>query len=128
MRRYRYGREAERREGMMSVFDMHFSKVYTALIQKAEKKGRTRAEVDQVTAWLTGYTVDQIAAAFASDMTYGAFFSGAPAYNPRSVLITGKVCGVQVETIEDLFMKKVRQLDKLVDELAKGKPMEKVLR
>ena len=113
---------------MISVFDMYFSKIYSSLIQKAERKGRTRAEVDQVTSWLTGYTVDQIAAAFTSDMTYGAFFSGAPTYNPRSELITGKVCGIQVETIEDPFMKKVRQLDKLVDELAKGKPMEKVLR
>ena len=65
---------------------------------------------------------------FQSDMTYGAFLSGAPEYNPRSELITGKVCGIQVETIEDPLMKRVRQLDKLVDELAKGKPMEKVLR
>ena len=111
-----------------TVFEMSFANVYSALIQKAERKGRTRAEVDQVTSWLTGYTLDQVAAIFASDMTYGAFLSSAPAYNPRSELITGKVCGIQVETIEDPLMKRVRQLDKLVDELAKGKPMEKVLR
>ena len=116
------------RMARQSVFEMGFSRIYSALIQKAQRKGRTRAEVDQVTSWLTGYTPDQIAAMFASDIAYGSFLSGSPAYNPRSDLITGKVCGVQVETIEDPLMKRVRQLDKLVDELAKGKPMEKVLR
>ncbi len=111
-----------------SVFDMSFAKVYSALVQKAERKGRTRTEVDEVTSWLTGYTSEQIDAAMQSDLTYGKFFSDAPAYNPRSVLISGKVCGVQVETVEDPLMKKIRQLDKLVDELAKGRPMEKILR
>ena len=111
-----------------TIFDMSFAGVYPALIQKAEKKGRTRAEVYEVTAWLTGYTAEQIDAALGSDISYGAFLSEAPAYNPRSELITGKICGIQVETIEDPLMKKVRQLDKLVDELAKGKAMEKVLR
>ena len=111
-----------------SVFEMAFSKVYPLLICKAERKGRTRAEVDQATAWLTGYTTGQIEAALVSDISYGDFLSNAPAYNPRAALITGKVCGVQVETIEDPLMKRVRQLDKLVDELAKGKTMEKVLR
>ena len=111
-----------------SIFDMTFSKVYPMLIQKAERKGRTRAEVDEVTSWLTGYSAGQIAAALASDITYGAFFANAPAWNPHADLITGKVCGVQVETIEDPMMKMIRQLDKLVDELAKGKPMEKVIR
>ena len=81
-----------------------------------------------MTAWLTGCTSAQIDAALASNITYGAFFSSAPAWNPRSEKITGKVCGVQVETIDDPLMKKIRQLDKLVDELAKGKPMEKVIR
>ena len=111
-----------------SVFDMSFSNVYSALIQKAQRKGRTKAEVDEVTSWLTGYSVEQIAAAMDSEVTYGQFFSGAPAFNPRAEFITGKVCGIQVDTIEDPLMKKVRQLDKLVDELAKGRPMEKVLR
>ena len=111
-----------------SVFDMCFQKVYSALIHKAERKARTREEVDEVTSWLTGYSAQQIAAAMDSDMTYGSFFCDAPAYNPRASLITGKICGVQVETIEDPLMKKIRQLDKLVDELAKGKPMESILR
>ena len=111
-----------------SIFDMTFSKVFPMLITKAERKGRTRSEVYEVTAWLTGYTPEQIDGALASDMTYGAFFANAPDYNPRSELITGKVCGIQVNAIEDPLMKKVRQLDKLVDELARGKPMEKVLR
>lgn len=111
-----------------TVFEMTFADVYSALIRKAERKGRTRAEVDEVTAWLTGYTRSQIAAALASEISYGAFLSGSPAYHPHAELITGKVCGVQVETIEDPLMKKVRQLDKLVDELARGKAMEKVLR
>ena len=107
-----------------SVFDMSFSKVYDCLIQKAERKGRTKAEVDEVTIWLTGYeSVDAI-----GDVTYGEFLSSAPTWNPRAVLITGYICGVRVETIEDPMTKKMRQLDKLVDELAKGKPLEKVLR
>ena len=111
-----------------SVFDMPFSRVYPMLISKAERKGRTRKEVDEVTSWLTGYSSVQIDEALSSEITYGDFFSGAPAYNPRADLITGKICGVQVETIEDPLMKKIRQLDKLVDELAKGKAMEKILR
>jgi len=107
---------------------MRFSAVYPLLIRRAERKGRTRAEVDEVTAWLTGYTAEEIEEALASEVTYGAFFSAAPAYNPRAELITGKICGVQVETITDPLMKRVRQLDKLVDELARGKAMDKVLR
>ena len=104
-----------------SVFDMPFSKVYDCLVAKAERKGRTKAEVDAVISWLTGYES-------VGDMTYGQFLSLAPAWNPRADLITGSVCGVKVEEIEDPMTKKMRQLDKLVDELAKGKPMEKVLR
>ena len=112
----------------MNVFDMAFSKVYACLIQKAERKGRTREEVNVVTTWLTGYTADQLRQLEANNATYGAFIDGAPAWNPRAELITGKVCGVQVETIADPKMKKLRQLDKLVDELAKGRLMEKILR
>lgn len=107
-----------------SVFDMPFPKVYEALVNKAEKKGRTKAEVDEVICWLTGYSdLKEM-----DDKTYGEFLAGAPSWNPRSEYITGKICGVQVETIEDSAMKKVRQLDKLVDELAKGRPMEKIKR
>ena len=109
-----------------SVFDMKFSRVYPALVQKAERKGRTRAEVDEITAWLTGYTAEQIENMLSSDLTYGAFLSNVPDYNPLADQIRGKVCGVQVETIEDTLMKKVRQLDKLVDELAKGKSLEAI--
>ena len=107
-----------------SVFDMKVSKVYPLLVAKAQKKGRTRAEVDEVAAWLTGYDMETADL----DVTYAEFFNNAPAYNPRSELITGRICGIQVETIEDPLMKKIRQLDKLVDELAKGKPLEKIKR
>lgn len=107
-----------------SIFDMEFPKGYEALVKKAEKKGRTKAEVDEVTRWLTGYSdLEEL-----DEKTYGEFIAGAPSWNPRAVFITGKICGVQVETIEDPAMKRVRQLDKLVDELAKGRPMEKILR
>ena len=107
-----------------SILDMKVSKVYPLLLQKAERKGRTKAELDEVIAWLTGYdmeTVDQ-------EMTYGAFFENAPELNPRAALIQGKICGFDVEAIEDPMMQRIRWLDKLVDELAKGKPMEKILR
>ncbi len=107
-----------------TVYDMKASEVYPALVAKAERKGRTRAEVDEVTQWLTGYdmrTADL-------DVPYADFLSNAPAYNPRAELITGSVCGVKVQEIQDPLMKKVRQLDKLVDELAKGKPLEKIKR
>lgn len=107
-----------------SVFDMKVSKVYPLLVQKAERKGRTRAEVDEIIAWLTGWDM----AAVDMEMTYGDFLSHAPAVNPRAELIKGSVCGVKVETIEDPMTRRMRQLDKLVDELAKGRPMEKILR
>ena len=110
----------------MNVFDMPFSRVYSCLVQKAERKGRTRDEVDAVATWLTGYAVDQLRSMGSDDTTYGAFIDGAPAWNPRAEFITGKVCGIRVETIADPRMRKLRQLDKLVDELAKGWPMEKV--
>ncbi len=114
----------DKRMPRQSIFDMPVSKIYPLLLQKAERKGRTKAELDEVIHWLTGYdmgTVDQ-------SMPYGAFFENAPAMNPRASLITGKVCGVTVETIDDPLMQKVRWLDKLVDELAKGRPMDKILR
>ena len=112
----------------IDVTEMAFAKLYSLLVAKAEKKGRTREEVDQVTAWLTGYTPEELARLEQSDMSYGDFFRSAPAMNPNRILITGKICGVQVETIEDPLMRDIRYLDKLVDELAKGKAMEKILR
>ena len=107
-----------------TVFEMKVSEVYPLLVQEAERKGRSRAEVDQVTAWLTGY--DMVTADL--DVTYAEFFDRAPQMNPRAALIRGSVCGVRVEQIEDPLMQKIRWLDKLVDELAKGKPMDKILR
>ena len=110
------------------VFSMKLSKIYPLLTAKAERKGRTREEVDQVTTWLTGYTPQELSQLEQSDTSYGDFFRNAPAMNPDRALITGKVCGIQVEEIEDPLMRDIRYLDKLVDELAKGKAMEKILR
>ena len=110
------------------VFAMSFAKVYPMLIAKAERKGRSRDEVQKVTAWLTGYSREQLEELMVSDITYGDFFRNAPALNPVRKQIKGSVCGVRVETIEDPLMQEIRILDKLVDELAKGKPMEKIMR
>ncbi len=107
-----------------SVFDMKVSKVYPLLVAKAERKGRTKEEVDEIILWLTGYDMSSVD----QDLTYAEFFENAPAANPRADLIKGAVCGVRVENIEDPLMKRIRQLDKLIDELAKGKPKEKILR
>ena len=110
------------------VFAMSFAKVYPMLIAKAERKGRTRDEVFSVTAWMTGYTNEQLEGLLVSDITYGDFFRQAPMLNPARRQIKGSVCGVKVETIQDPLMQEIRYLDKLVDELAKGKPMEKIMR
>ena len=110
------------------VFAMSFSKVYGLLIAKAERKGRTRAEVEEVTSWLTGYTAQQIDELMDSEISYGDFFRQAPEMNPNREKITGVVCGVRVENIENPLMRDIRYLDKLVDELARGKAMEKILR
>lgn len=112
----------------MDITEMAFAKVYPLLVAKAEKKGRTRAEVDQVTCWLTGYSREKLASLVESQITYGDFFRNAPAPNPHRKEITGSVCGVRVETMDDPLMQEIRYLDKLVDELAKGKALEKVLR
>ena len=110
------------------VFAMSFTKVYPMLIAKAERKGRTRDEVFRITAWLTGYTNEQLEELLFSEITYSDFFRNAPVLNPARKQIKGSVCGVKVETIEDPLMQEIRYLDKLVDELAKGKPIEKILR
>ena len=110
------------------VYQMDFQKVYHLLVAKAEKKGRTREEVDQVTRWLTGYSQEELDGMAQGAVSYGDFFRNAPALNENRKLIKGVVCGVRVEDIEGPLMQEIRYLDKLVDELAKGKPMEKILR
>jgi hypothetical protein len=110
------------------IFTMAFSKVYPALVNKAERKGRTKAEVDKIICWLTGYTQAGLQKQLKIQSTFEDFFAGAPRMNPKRALVTGVVCGVRVEEVPDPLMKKIRQLDKLVDELAKGKAMEKILR
>ena len=110
------------------VYAMPFAKVYPLLTAKAIRKGRTQAEVNEVITWLTGYSVPQIECAVQSRVSYGDFFRNAPQLNPDRVLIKGSVCGVKIEAIEDPLMREIRYLDKLVDELAKGKAIEKIKR
>ena len=110
------------------VTQLPFAKLYPLLVNKAVKKGRTREEVDQVTAWLTGYASSDLARLEQSAISYGDFFLYAPAMNPRRTLITGKVCGVRVEEVQDPLMREIRYLDKLVDELARGRPLKQILR
>ena len=110
------------------VYGMKFSKIYPLLVQKAVRKGRTQEEVDTVISWLTGYTAEQIHALEEGETDYRSFFEQAPELNENRVLIRGTVCGVRVETIEEPLMREIRYLDKLIDELAKGKAMEKILR
>lgn len=110
------------------VFSMSMAKVYPLLVQKAERKGRTQAEVDEVITWLTGYDAAGLKNQLDKGVDLASFYAEAPCMNPNRDLIKGVVCGVRVETIEDPLMKQIRQLDKLVDELAKGKPMEKILK
>ena len=110
------------------VFAMKFAKVYPMYVQKAERKNRTKEEVDQIISWLTGYTQAGLRRQIEQESDFETFFAQAPAFNSRSSLIKGVVCGVRVEEIEDPLMRKIRYLDKLIDELAKGKTMEKILR
>lgn len=110
------------------VYAMAFARVYPMLIQKAERKGRTRAEVHKIACWLTGYTPEQLEEFLQSQLAYGDFFRNAPAMNPARKKITGSICGIRVEEIQEPLMQEIRYLDKLVDELAKGKAMEKILR
>lgn len=110
------------------VYKMTFSSVYPMYIQKAERKGRTKEEVDTVIFWLTGYDDSGLKMQIEKAVDFETFFAEAPQINPNVHKITGVICGVRVEQIEDPLMQKIRWLDKLVDELAKGKPMEKVLK
>lgn len=110
------------------IYTMPVSSVYPHYLTKAEKKGRTRAEVDEIIRWLTGYSQEQVDKALEADTDFEHFFAEAPTKNPDRKLITGVICGVRVEDIEDPLMREVRYLDKLIDELAKGKSMDKILR
>lgn len=110
------------------VFAMKFADVYPLYIQKAERKNRTKEEVDQIICWLTGYTQAGLEAQVDQGNDFETFFAQAPAIHPQRSLIKGVVCGVRVEEIEDPLMQNIRYLDKLIDELAKGKAMEKILR
>ena len=110
------------------VFAYKFSSIHPLYVQKAEKKGRTQAEVDEVIRWLTGYTAAGLAKQNRREVDLRTFFAEAPKLHPNVGLITGVVCGVRVENVEDPLMQKIRYMDKLVDELAKGRAMEKILR
>jgi hypothetical protein len=110
------------------IYTMSFASVYPLYVQKAEKKGRTRQEVDQVICWLTGFTPKTLAKQIERKTTFETFFDEAPALHHNASKITGIICGVRIEEIDDPLMRKVRYMDKLVDEIAKGRPMEKILR
>ncbi|MGB2968912.1 MAG: DUF2200 domain-containing protein [Candidatus Nanopelagicales bacterium] len=112
---------------MSRIFTASFASVYPLYVSKVEKKGRTQAELDLVIEWLTGFDQSELSAHLASGTTFEDFFADAR-LNPNSFLVTGVVCGVRVEEVDDPLMQKIRYLDKLVDELAKGRPMDKVLR
>lgn len=110
------------------IFTTPFSKVYPMYVQKAERKDRTKEEVDQIIRWLTGYDQAGLQQQITQENDFETFFAQAPAMHPNTSLIKGVVCGVRVEEVEDPLMQKIRYLDKLIDELAKGKAMEKILR
>ncbi|WP_324750731.1 DUF2200 domain-containing protein [Sphingomonas sp. LY54] len=105
-----------------------FSSVYPHYVAKAEKKGRTKAEVDQIITWLTGYSPQALQAELDAGTDFETFFAEAPALNPARAAITGTICGVRIEAIEEPLMREIRYLDKLIDQLANGRPMEKILR
>ncbi len=111
-----------------SIFKMTFDNIYPLYIAKAEKKGRTADEVNEIICWLTGYSVDQINNSIEQAVEIESFFKNAPLPHPNRVLITGSICGVKISEIENPIMKEIRYLDKMVDELAKGKAIEKILR
>ena len=114
--------------GNENVYQMDFSNVYPLLVNKAEKKGRTKEEVDEIIRWLTGYSQTELEGMLERPVAYGDFFRNAPELNENRKLIKGVVCGVRVEEIEEPLMREIRYLDKLVDELARGKAMDKILR
>ena len=113
---------------MSKIFTMSFAKVYPLYVKKAERKGRTKKEVDQIIRWLTGYSADGLRQQIKKENDFTTFFAQAPALHPNSALIKGVVCGVRVEEVEDPLMRKIRYMDKLIDELAQGRDMERILR
>lgn len=110
------------------IFSTSFASVYPLYVQKAERKNRTKAEVDRIICWLTGYSAEGLEEQLRQGTDFETFFARAPAIHPNSSLIKGVVCGVRVEEVEDPLMRNIRYLDKLIDELAKGRSMEKILR
>lgn len=110
------------------IYTTPFASVYPHYVAKAERKGRTKAEVDEIILWLTGYSAGAFEALLADGADFETFFARAPKLNPARETITGVICGVRIEQIEDPLMREIRYLDKLIDELAKGRPMEKILR
>lgn len=110
------------------IYRMSFASVYPAYVNKAERKGRTKAEVDEIIQWLTGYDESALAEALNDERDFASFFADAPRLNPDRTLIKGVVCGVRVEDVEENLMREIRYLDKLIDELARGKAMENILR
>lgn len=110
------------------VFEMSFAKIYPLLVDKVEKKGKTKAQLDEIILWLTGYDAEGLSTALNEGRSFESFFAQAPVKNPKRALIKGVVCGVRVEEIEDTTMREIRYLDKLVDELARGKKFESILR
>ncbi|MGY3453866.1 DUF2200 domain-containing protein [Bradyrhizobium sp. USDA 4353] len=110
------------------IYTMSFASVYPLYVAKSEKKGRSKAEVDQIICWLTGYDQKQLETELQKQTDFETFFAQAPAMNPARSLITGVICGVRVEEIEEPLMREIRYLDKLIDELARGKAMDKILR
>lgn len=113
---------------LQRIYKMSFASVYPLYIEKAEKKSRTKAEVDEIICWLTGYSLESLNSQIKKGVDFENFFTDAPKMNPSRKLITGVICGVRVEEISEPIMQEIRYLDKLIDELAKGKPMEKFLR
>ncbi len=126
-----FGQDTQRLGITMSkhrIYTMSFASIYSLYVAKAEKKGRTKSDVDEIIRWLTGYDQRQVESLLADKTDFEVFFANAPRMNPARNLITGVICGVRVEHIKEPMMQEIRYLDKLIDELAKGKPMEKILR
>jgi hypothetical protein len=120
--------ESPKKKSNDRIYGMAFGSVYPLYVQKAEKKGRTAKEVDEIITWLTGYDKKAIEKSVKGDTDFRTFFEEAPKWNPNASKITGSICGYKVEEIEDKIIQRVRYLDKLIDELAQGKAMEKILR